>query len=74
MHKNPIPSVHHLPGNLGVTGLIWIPEIPSAQIDKIKDKTDSDKENNLSPFGRIIYGKRVSHEMEILSLFKKITA
>jgi hypothetical protein len=69
MHENPIAPVKHLPGNLCVTGLIRIPEIPSAQIEKVEDKTDSNKKKNVNPFGRSIDEKRASRGKKILSLF-----
>jgi hypothetical protein len=69
MHENPIAPAHHLPGNLCVTGLIRIPEVPSAQIKKVKNKTDPDKKSNWSPLGRMIDEDRVSRGMKILSLF-----
>jgi hypothetical protein len=68
MHENPIAPVHHLPGNLCVTGLIRIPQVPSAQIREVKDETDSDKKKNVNPFGRGVDAERVSREMKVLSL------
>jgi hypothetical protein len=69
MHENPIAPVKHLPGNLCVTGLVRIPEIPSTQIKKVKDKTDSDKKKNVNPFGRGVDEKRAFRGKKILSLF-----
>jgi hypothetical protein len=45
MHKNPIASVHHLPGNLGITGFIRIPEIPStySQYEDKEAETQEDE-------------------------------
>jgi hypothetical protein len=68
MHDNPIAPVKHLPGNLCVTGFIRIPEIPSTQIEKVKDKADSDKKKNVNPFGRSVDEKRASRGKKILSL------
>jgi hypothetical protein len=50
MHENPIPSIYHLPCHLGITGLIWIPEIPSTQIKKEQDETETQEEGELGPF------------------------
>ena len=44
MHENPIAPVHHLSGDLRITGLIRVPEIPSAQIKKVKDETDENRD------------------------------
>jgi hypothetical protein len=71
MHENPIAPVHHLPGNLRITGLIRVPEIPSAQINKVKDETDPDKKKYSKPFGRSVDEKRPSRGKKVLSLFYK---
>lgn len=69
MHENPIAPVHHLPSNLRITGLIRVPEVPSAQINKVKDETDPDKKKYSNPFGRSVDAERVSRGVKILSLF-----
>jgi hypothetical protein len=69
MHENPIAPVHHLLGNLGITGLIRVPEIPSAQINKVKDETDPDEKKYSNPFGRSVDAERVSRGKKVLSLF-----
>ena len=69
MHENPIAPVHHLPGNLRITGLIRVPEVPSAQINKVKYETDPDKKKYSNPFGRSVDAERVSRGVKILSLF-----
>jgi hypothetical protein len=69
MHENPIAPVDHLPGNLCVSGLIRIPEVPSAQIKKVKDEADDNKKKNLNPFGRGIDEEWSSRGMKVLSLF-----
>jgi len=61
MHENPIPSVHDLFGNLGITGFIWSPEVTSAKIEKVEEKTDPNKENNLSPSWWMIDRKSSPH-------------
>jgi hypothetical protein len=53
VHEDPVPSLHHLPGDLGVAGFIWIPEVPSTKIKKIEDETESDENANLNPLLRI---------------------
>jgi hypothetical protein len=53
MHENPIPSLHHLLCNLGVTRFIRIPEIPLPQVKKIEEETESQEDRNLHPFLRI---------------------
>jgi hypothetical protein len=69
MHENPISSIHHLFCNLSIFGLIRNPEIPLPQIKKVKDETESNKENNLSPFGRMIDIISLPHELNPFSLF-----
>jgi hypothetical protein len=61
MHKDPIPSVDHLPGHLNIPGLIRIPEVPAVQIKKEKDQTKSNQNSNLSPFLRINFRKLFLH-------------
>jgi hypothetical protein len=53
MHENPISPLNHLSGDLGIPGLIWVPEIPSTNIKEIEDETDSYQEGDLDPFLRI---------------------
>jgi hypothetical protein len=38
---------------LGITRLIWIPQIPLTQVKKIKEETESQEDKNLGPFLRI---------------------
>jgi hypothetical protein len=50
MHKGPIPPIHHLSGDLDISGFIRIPEVPSAQIQEEKNQTECDENGHLSPF------------------------
>jgi hypothetical protein len=68
MHENPIATVQHLPGDLRVAGFVRIPEIPSTQIEKVKDKADAYKKKNMNPFGRSVDEKRASRGKKVLSL------
>jgi hypothetical protein len=49
VHEDPISAIHHLPGDLGIPGFIWIPEVPSSQVKKIEDETESNENGNLNP-------------------------
>jgi len=57
MHEEPISSIDHLPGDLGITRFIRIPQVPSPQIKKIEDDTESDENANLNPRLRVNFGK-----------------
>jgi hypothetical protein len=37
---SPIPSLHHPLGNLGITGFIRIPKIPSVQVHKEEQEAE----------------------------------
>jgi len=50
VHEDPVPVHHHLPGHLGVTGLIRVPQIPLAQIGEIEETQECDEEADLNPF------------------------
>jgi hypothetical protein len=50
MHEDPIASVDHFSGHLGITGLIRIPEVPPTQIKKEQDETETQEEGELGPF------------------------
>jgi len=67
MHENPIPSLDHLPCNLGITGFVRIPEVPSINIKEIDDETESYEKGDLDPFLRIDFRKPFLHR---LSLFE----
>ena len=68
MHEDPISPIDHLPGDLGITGFVRIPEVPSAQIKKVKDEADDNKKKNGGPFGRSVDAERGSRGMKVLSL------
>jgi hypothetical protein len=48
--------LNHLSGDLGIPGLIWIPEIPSIKIKEIEDETESYQKGDLDPFLRVDFG------------------
>ncbi len=68
VHQNPIAAVHHLPGNLCVAGLVRIPEVPSTEVEKVKNETDSDQKSDLGPSGKRVDAEWESRGIEILSL------
>jgi hypothetical protein len=53
MHEDPISSIDHLPSDLGITGFIRTPQVPSPQVKKIEDETESYQKGDLNPFLRI---------------------
>jgi len=69
MHENPISPLNHLPCNLGITGFIRVPEIPSPQIEKVKDETESYQEENLGIFLRIDFIKSFFHDLLRMYIF-----
>jgi hypothetical protein len=61
MHEDPISSINHLPGDLGITGFIRIPQVPSPQVKEIEDDTESNENADLDPLLRIYLRKPFLH-------------
>jgi hypothetical protein len=68
MHEDPIPSVHHLSCDLGITGFIRIPQVPPPQVKKIEDDTESNQNGDLNPLLRIDLGERLFHSSYLIPL------
>jgi len=61
MHENPVSPFDHLSCDLGIAGLIRVPEVPLTQVNKINNKTESYEKSDLSPFLGIEFGKTSLH-------------
>jgi hypothetical protein len=61
MHEEPISSIDHLPGNLGITGFIRAPQVPPPQVKKIQNGTESNQYGNLNPGLRINFRELFLH-------------
>jgi hypothetical protein len=61
MHENPVSPMNHLSRNLSIARFIRVPEIPLTQVNKINDKTESQKKDELSPGLRDHFGKFFIH-------------
>jgi hypothetical protein len=53
VHEDPVSLLNHLPGHLGITWLVGIPEIPSAQVDEVENQAESHEEKDLHPLLRV---------------------
>jgi hypothetical protein len=49
MHEDPIPSLYHFLGNLGIARFIRIPEVPATYPYNKKKETETQENKDLNP-------------------------
>jgi hypothetical protein len=67
MGKRPVAGLCHFPGNLGVSRLVRIPEIPSADIITVQERPEENDDYDMKP----IFFKQVCFHFILSSLILK---